>query len=86
MDGLTLKPASNRDVTCQVCLFLIMDWVVRRTIGRKIHIFNKWKFISKLDDLAFVDNAVLISTTKQYRNSRFRIKQQEWITKPEEWD
>ena len=48
-----------------VVLFLIVvDWVMRRTIG---HGENgiRWKFTSKLDDLDFGDEVVLNSSTKQ---------------------
>ena len=38
----------------------------------------RWKFTSELDDLDFADDVVLIPLP----NSRFRIKQQEWMTKP----
>ena len=41
-----------------------MDWVMRKTVG---HGKNgiRWKFTSKLDDLNFADDVVLISSTKQ---------------------
>jgi len=46
-------------------LFLIvMDWVMRRAVGSgKIGI--RWKFTSILDDLDFVDDIVLLSSTKK---------------------
>lgn len=43
---------------------IVMDWVMRKTVG---HGKNgiRWKFTSKLDDLNFADDVVLISSTKQ---------------------
>ena len=43
---------------------IVMDWVMRNAVG---HGENgiRWKFTSKLDDLDFADDVVLISSTKQ---------------------
>ena len=46
-------------------LFLIgMDWVMRRAVGSGENGI-RWKFTSKLDDLGFADDIVLLSSTKQ---------------------
>lgn len=46
-------------------LFLIiMDWVMRRTVGNGENGI-RWRFTSKLDDLDFADDIALISSTKQ---------------------
>ena len=46
-------------------LFLIvMDWVVGRAVGSGENGI-RWKFTSKLDDLDFADDIVLLSSTKQ---------------------
>ena len=46
-------------------LFLIvLDWVIRRTVGNGANGI-RWKFTSKLDDLDFVDDIALLSSTKQ---------------------
>ena len=46
-------------------LFLIfMDWVMRRAVGSGENGI-RWKFTSKLDDLDFADDIVLLSSTKQ---------------------
>ena len=43
--------------------FIVMDWVMRRAVGGgKDGI--RWKFTSKLDDLDFGDDVVLLSSTK----------------------
>ena len=45
-------------------LFLIiMDWVMRRTVGNGENGI-RWWFTSKLDDLDFADDIALISSTK----------------------
>ena len=46
-------------------LFLIvMDWVMRRAVGGGENGI-RWKFTSKLDDLDFADDIVLLSSPKQ---------------------
>ena len=46
-------------------LFLIiMDWVMRRTVGNGENGI-RWWFTSKLDDLDFADDIALISSTKR---------------------
>ena len=46
-------------------LFLIvMDWVMRRTVGGGENGI-RWKLTSKLDDLDFADDIVLLSSPKQ---------------------
>ncbi|KAJ8360365.1 hypothetical protein SKAU_G00168900 [Synaphobranchus kaupii] len=47
-----------------VLFLIVMDWVMRRTV---CHGENgiRWKFTSKLDDLDFADDVVLLSSTKQ---------------------
>ena len=60
-----IKTGVKQGCNISAVLFLIvMDWVIRRTIG---HGENgiRWKFTSKLDDLDFADDVVLISSTKQ---------------------
>ena len=41
-----------------------MDWVMRKTVAHG-ESGIRWKFASKLDDLDFADDVVLISSTKQ---------------------
>ena len=43
---------------------IIMDWVTRRTAGNGANGI-RWRFTSKLDDLDFVDDIALISSTKK---------------------
>ena len=51
-------------------LFLIiMDWIMKKTVG---HGENgiRWKLTSKLDDLDFADDVVLLSSTKQHMQEK----------------
>ena len=43
---------------------IVMDWVLRRAVGSGKNGI-RWKFTSKLDDLDFADDIVLLSSTKQ---------------------
>ena len=48
---------------------LVMDWVMRRTTDGNLT-GMKWKFTSKLEDLDFVDDVALMSSTRQHMQSR----------------
>ena len=61
------KTASNKDVICHGFLFLtVTDWAMRRTVGRGENCI-RWKFTSKLDDVDFSDDVLLISCAKQQK-------------------
>ena len=67
---IIIQPASNRDVTCQIFLFLIViDWVMRRTFG---HGENgiRWKVASELDNVDFADVALISSTKQQIQDKQ----------------
>ena len=55
-------------------LFLIvMDWIMNRSVGQGENGI-RWKFTSKLDDLDFADDTVLLSSTRQQlQNKTARI-------------
>ena len=55
-------------------LFLIvMDWIMNRSVGQGEDGI-RWKFTSKLDDLDFADDIVLLSSTRQQlQNKTARI-------------
>ena len=55
-------------------LFLIvMDWIMNRSVGQGENGI-RWKFTSKLDDLDFADDIVLLSSTRQQlQNKTARI-------------
>lgn len=44
--------------------FIVMDWVMGRAVGGGENGI-RWKFTSKLDELDFADDIVLLSSTKQ---------------------
>ena len=51
-------------------LFLIiMDWIMKRSVGQGENGI-RWKFNSKLDDLDFADDIVLLSSTRQHMQSK----------------
>ena len=59
---------------CNVSAFLfviVMDWVMRRAVGSGENGI-RWKFTSRLDDLDFADNIVLLSSTKQQIQGKTR--------------
>ena len=49
--------------------FKVMDWIMRRTVGNGENGI-RWRLSSKLDDLDFVDDAMLLSSTKQHAHPK----------------
>ena len=58
-------------------LFLtVTDWAMRRTVGRGENGI-RWKFTSKLDDVDFPDDVLLISCAKQQIQDKTAIMDRE---------
>ncbi len=63
-------------------LFLmVIDWVMKRTV-QNVETGIRWRITSKLEDLDFADDLVLLASTKQYISR----KQTGYPEKPKELD